>query len=51
MPIESLEGSTVLGLIVSVRWLLVAVASFYLILKIAGLVNALRNKVRGMKVL
>ena len=50
MPIRSLGGSTVLGLIMAVGRLLVTIAAFYLILKIAGLVDALRDKVKEMKV-
>jgi len=50
MPIRSIGGSTVLGLILAVGGLLVTVAAFYLILKIAGLVDALRDKVKEMKV-
>jgi len=39
-----------LGLIIAVGGLLVTVASFYLILKIAGLVDALKDKIKEMKV-
>jgi len=47
---RAVGGSAVLGLIVAVGGLLVTVASFYLILKIAGLVDALKDKVKEMKV-
>jgi len=44
-----LPGSWVLGLVMAVGGLLVMVASFYLIIKIAGLVNALAEKIKEMK--
>lgn len=50
LPVRPVAGSVVLGLITAVGGLLVTVASFYLILKIAGLVDALRDKVKEMKV-
>ncbi len=42
-------GSPVLSLIMAVGGLLVMVASFYLIIKIAGLVDALGEKIKEMK--
>ncbi len=42
-------GSAVLGLIMAVGGLLVTIASFYLIIKMAGLVDALSQKVKEMK--
>ena len=47
---RAVGGSAVLGLIIAVGGLLVTVASFYLILKIAGLVDALKDKIKEMKV-
>jgi hypothetical protein len=42
-------GSWVLGLVMAVGGLLVMVATFYLIIKIAGLVDALGEKIKQMK--
>ncbi len=42
-------GSMVLGLIMTVGGLLVMIASFYLIIKLAGLVDTLSQKVKEMK--
>jgi len=42
-------GTPVLGLIMAVGGLLVTIASFYLIIKMAGLVDALSQKVKEMK--
>lgn len=42
-------GSAVVGLIMSVGGLLVTIASFYLIIKMAGLVDALSQKIKEMK--
>jgi len=50
LPQRAFGGSLVLGLVVTVGGLLVTVAAFYLILKIAGLVDALKDKVKEMKV-
>jgi hypothetical protein len=42
-------GSPVLGIVMAVGGLLVTIASFYLIIKMAGLVDALSQKVKEMK--
>jgi len=42
-------GSSVMGLITAVGGLLVTIASFYLIIKMAGLVDALGQKIKEMK--
>ena len=42
-------GLSVLGLVTAVGGLLIMVASFYLIIKIAGLVDALGQKIKEMK--
>jgi len=42
-------GSPVIGLILGVGGLLVTIASFYLIMKMAGLVDALSQKIKEMK--
>lgn len=47
---RAVGGSLLLGLIITVGGLLVTIAAFYLILKIAGLVDALKDKVKEMKV-
>jgi hypothetical protein len=41
--------SPVIGLILGVGGLLVTIASFYLIMKMAGLVDALSQKIKEMK--
>jgi hypothetical protein len=42
-------GSSVMSLITAVEGLLVTIASFYLIIKMAGLVDALGQKIKEMK--
>jgi len=42
-------ASPVLGLIISVGGLIVMIATFYLVIKIAGLVDAIKEKVKEMK--
>ena len=42
-------GSGILGLVLTVGGLLVTISAFYLIMKMAGLVNALSEKVKEMK--
>jgi hypothetical protein len=42
-------GAQVTGLIMAVGGLLVMIASFYLIIKTAGLVDALGQKIKEMK--
>lgn len=42
-------GSSVMALITAVGGLLVTIASFYLIIKMAGLVDALGQKIKEMK--
>jgi uncharacterized membrane protein (DUF485 family) len=41
--------SPVLGIVLAVGGLLVTIASFYLIIKMAGLVDALSQKIKEMK--
>jgi len=50
LPVRPMGGSAVLGPITAVGGLLVTVAAFCLLLKIVGLVDALRDKVKEMKV-
>ena len=49
MAARPVGGSPVIGLLLGVGGLLVTVASFYLIIKMAGLVDALSQKVKEMK--
>jgi hypothetical protein len=42
-------GSGIMGLIMAVGGLLVTIASFYLIIKMAGLIDALSQKITEMK--
>jgi len=48
MPV-TYGGTAVIGLIMTVGGLLVTIASFYLIIKMAGLVDALSQKIKEMK--
>jgi len=51
MPVTSggYGGTAIMGLITAVGGLLVTIASFYLIIKMAGLVDALGQKIKEMK--
>ena len=47
---RQMGGTSVMGIVMAVGGLLVTIASFYLIIKIAGLVDVISAKVKEMKV-
>jgi len=49
VPTRPVGGSLIVSLILAVGGLLITIASFYVIIKVAGLVDVLTEKLKEMK--